>query len=79
MLNNAQAIAVSTDAAEVRARNAWLLKLGSTALNVLNVAVLVFPELAPVMLLVGAVQMLHEVGSGIEAWEEGDKKAAWAH
>ena len=79
MLDNAQAIAVSTDAAEVRARNAWLLKLGSTALNVLNVAVLVFPELAPVMLLVGAVQMLHEVGSGIEAWEEGDKKAAWAH
>ncbi|OPB28343.1 hypothetical protein BFW90_15280 [Pseudomonas fluorescens] len=79
MLNNAQAIAVSTDAAEVRARNAWLLKLGSTALNVLNVAVLVFPELAPVMLLVGAVQMLHEIGSGIEAWEEGDKKAAWAH
>ncbi|WPN50786.1 NEL-type E3 ubiquitin ligase domain-containing protein [Pseudomonas sp. P9_2] len=79
MLDNTRAIAVSTDAADTRARNAWLVKLGSTALNVLNVAVLVFPELAPVMLLVGAVQMLQEIGSGMEAWEEGDKKAAWAH
>ena len=79
MRSNARAMAVSTDAADVRARNAWLVKLGSTALNVLNAAVLVFPELVPVMLMIGAVQMLQEVGSGIEAWEEGDKKAAWAH
>ncbi|WP_256673999.1 NEL-type E3 ubiquitin ligase domain-containing protein [Pseudomonas fluorescens] len=79
MLSNARAMAVSTDAADVRARNAWLVRLGSTALNVLNVAVFVFPELAPVMLVVGALQMLQEVASGIEAWEEGDKKAAWAH
>lgn len=79
MRSNARAMAVSTDAADARGRNAWLVKLGSTALNVLNAAVLVFPELAPVMLVIGAAQMLQEVASGIEAWEAGDKQAVWAH
>ncbi|WP_248132574.1 NEL-type E3 ubiquitin ligase domain-containing protein [Pseudomonas sp. B329] len=79
ILRNAQAMAVSNDAADQRARNAWLVKMGSMALNVLNVAVFIFPELAPVMLAIGAAQMLWEVASGIAAWDEGDTKAAWAH
>ncbi|WNJ83351.1 NEL-type E3 ubiquitin ligase domain-containing protein [Pseudomonas canadensis] len=79
MLSNAQAMAVSTEAADERARNEWLASLGSIALNVLNVAAFVVPQLAPVMLLIGAAQMLQEVVSGIEAWEDGDTKAAWAH
>lgn len=79
MLSNARAMAVSTEAADRRAHNAWLVSLAGIALNVLNVAALFLPQLAPVMLLIGAVQMLQEVVSGVEAWQQGDINGVWAH
>ena len=79
ILSNARAMVVSTASADDNARNAWLMSLASTALTVLNVASFVVPQLAPLMLLIGAVQMLYEIATGAEAWEEGDMKEAWAH
>lgn len=79
LLSNAREMVVSTDAADERARNEWLASLGSTALAVLNAASLVFPELAPVMLLIGSVQILREVATGIDAWARGNTQEAWAH
>jgi len=79
ILSNARAMVVSTASADDNARNAWLMSLASVALTVLNVASFVVPQLAPLMLLIGAVQMLYEIATGAEAWEEGDMKEAWAH
>ncbi|UNM17801.1 hypothetical protein K0P33_19785 [Pseudomonas sp. ArH3a] len=79
ILSNAQAMATSTAKADDNAHNAWLMSLASIALTVLNVASFVVPQLAPVMLMIGAVQMLYEITTGVEAWEEGDMKEAWAH
>ncbi|PHN20368.1 hypothetical protein AO240_22615 [Pseudomonas sp. ICMP 460] len=79
MLSNAQAMVTSTAKADDKAHNAWLMSLAGGALTVLNVASFVVPQLAPLMLMVGAVQMLYEIGTGVEAWEEGDMKEAWAH
>ncbi|MEJ5278212.1 NEL-type E3 ubiquitin ligase domain-containing protein [Pseudomonas sp. MYb541] len=79
ILSNARAMVVSTASADDNARNAWLMSLASVALTVVNVASFVVPQLAPLMLLIGAVQMLYEIATGAEAWEEGDMKEAWAH
>jgi hypothetical protein len=79
LVSNAKAMVIPTAMADEKAHNAWLVSLAGAALTVLNVASFVVPQLAPVMLAIGAVQMLYEIATGAEAWEEGDMKAVWAH
>jgi hypothetical protein len=53
----------------------YWLDLGMT---VLNVAAMVVPCLNPIMLTIGAAQIMGSVFEGISAWEEGDNEAAVA-
>lgn len=79
IMNNASSCAVSTQDVTDRAYKAWLWSWGGTALDILNLASAVVPFLGEVMLVVAAVQMVYEIGEGIEAWSEDDAQAAWAH
>ncbi|NJJ57621.1 NEL-type E3 ubiquitin ligase domain-containing protein [Pseudomonas sp. B14(2022)] len=79
IMNNASTAVVSTQSKNDQAYNAWLWSWGSTALDILNLASFVVPFLGEAMLVVAAVQMVYEIGEGIEAWSEGDTRTAWAH
>lgn len=75
---DARWVAVPTEDvdARVRLRNIeYWLDLGMT---VLNVAAMVVPCLNPIMLTIGAAQIMDSVFEGISAWEEGDNDEAVA-
>ncbi|ENB9662637.1 MULTISPECIES: dermonecrotic toxin domain-containing protein [Pseudomonas] len=75
---DARQVAVPTEDVDARVRlqniEYWL-DLGMT---VLNVAAMVVPCLNPIMLTIGAAQIMGSVFEGISAWEEGDNEAAVA-
>ncbi|MCU1785042.1 hypothetical protein NTD80_20045 [Pseudomonas sp. 13B_2.1_Bac1] len=79
IMDNASAAAVSTQSMDDQADKARLWSWGGTALDILNVASFVVPFLGEAMLVVAAVQMVYEIGEGVEAWSEGDTRTAWAH
>lgn len=75
---DARWVAVPTEDvdARVRLRNIeYWLDLGMT---VLNVAAMVVPCMNPIMLAIGAAQIMDNVFEGISAWEEGDNEEAVA-
>nr|WP_314617532.1 DUF6543 domain-containing protein [uncultured Pseudomonas sp.] len=62
--------------AQVRLRNlAYWFDIG---LNVVNVAAMFVPCLNPIMLTLGASQILQSVFEGVSAWEDGDSAQALA-
>jgi len=75
---DARRVAVPTEDVDARVRlqniEYWL-DLGMT---VLNVAAMVVPCLNPIMLTLGAAQIMGSVFEGISAWEEGDNDEAAA-
>jgi len=75
---DARQVAVPTEDVDARVRlqniEYWL-DLGMT---VLNVAAMVVPCLNPIMLTLGAAQIMGSVFEGISAWEEGDNAEAAA-
>lgn len=79
IMRNASTSVVSTQDVDDRVYNAWLWSFGSKALEILNLASFVVPFLGEVMLAVAAVQMVYEIGEGIEAWSHEDAQAVWAH
>ncbi len=77
--DDARQVAVPTadaDAAACRERLQHWLDLG---LDVVNVAALFIPALNPLMLALGAFDILGKVFKGFEAWEEGDMAQALVH
>ncbi|WP_433738457.1 NEL-type E3 ubiquitin ligase domain-containing protein [Pseudomonas putida] len=79
LLTDARAIAVPTGDEDRRAREERLASYLDAVISVFNLAAFVVPGLGPIMLVVGAVQMLDEAFEGIEAYEEGDVPEMWAH
>lgn len=79
IMSNASTAVVSTRDVTDRAYNAWLWSFGSAALDILNLASFVVPFLGEVMLVVAAVQVVYEIGEGIDAWSRDDVQAVWAH
>lgn len=77
--DNAKALVVSTADQDTRAQREWLQAVGSAALDVLNLASFVVPGLGPLMMMVGAIQMMSELEETVSAIREGDTKEAWAH
>lgn len=77
--NNAKALVVSTADQDTRAQREWLQAVGSAALDVFNLASFVVPGLGPLMMMVGAIQMMYELEETVSAIGAGDTKAAWAH
>ncbi|WP_419736258.1 dermonecrotic toxin domain-containing protein [Pseudomonas sp. COR18] len=78
LLGDARTLAVPTDDEDREARIARFLGFVDAAMDLLNLLVFV-PGLGQVMLLAMGTRLLHEVYSGIEAWEAGDTRQAWAH
>jgi Leucine-rich repeat (LRR) protein len=79
MKANARLLAVPTEEVDNEAFWARLMHYANLGLNFLNVAAFFVPGLGEVMMAVAAVQLSVEVFQGIEAWEDGDTNAAWAH
>jgi len=79
IMSNASTAVMSTQDVTDRAYNAWLWSFGSAALDILNLASFVVPFLGEVMLVVAAVQVMYEIGEGIDAWSRDDAQAVWAH
>ncbi|NWA03033.1 dermonecrotic toxin domain-containing protein [Pseudomonas gingeri] len=78
MLGDARSLAVPTNDEDREARIARFMAMFDAGMDVLNLLVFV-PGLGQVMLLAMATRMLHEVYSGVEAWEAGETREAWAH
>ena len=79
IMSNASTSVVATQDVDDRVFNAWLWSFGSAALDILNLAAFVVPFLGEVMLVVAAVQVVYEIGEGIDAWSHDDAQAVWAH
>ena len=79
ILADARAVAVPTGDEDRKARMERLESFLDAVNSVFNLAAFVVPGLGPIMLAVGAAQMGSEVFEGIEAYEQGDVKAMWAH
>ncbi len=79
ILADARAVAVPTEDEDRKARMERLASYLDAVMSVFNLGAFVLPGLGPIMLAVGAAQMCNEVFEGIEAYEEGDVKAMWAH
>lgn len=75
---DARAIAVPTADVDAKARLALLEHWLDIGLTALNVAAMFVPGLNPLMLAIGAAQLMGSVFHGIEAWEEGDSAEALA-
>ncbi|NVZ51947.1 hypothetical protein HX792_16495 [Pseudomonas sp. B6002] len=76
---DAAAVAVPTGVEDQVARMARLDSYLEAVVNVLNLAAFVVPGLGPIMLTVGAAQMMSDVFEGVHAYEEGDLEGMWAH
>ncbi|KPA92012.1 C-terminal E3 ligase, LRR-interacting [Pseudomonas asplenii] len=77
LLGDARALAVPTDDEDRQARIARFLGFADAAMDLLNLLVFI-PGVGQVMLLAMGTRLLHEVYAGIEAWEAGETRQAWA-
>ncbi|MDR6710832.1 Leucine-rich repeat (LRR) protein [Pseudomonas hunanensis] len=75
---DARTIAVPTADVDARVRLERLEHWLEVGLTLLNVAAMCVPVLNPLMLTIGAAQIMGSVFHGIEAWEEGDNAEALA-
>ncbi len=76
--SDARAIAVPTADVDAEQRLANLTHWLDAGLTVLNVAAMFIPALNPLMMALGAAQIMGSVFHGIEAWEQGDNAQALA-
>ncbi|WP_434558814.1 NEL-type E3 ubiquitin ligase domain-containing protein [Pseudomonas sp. Z4-20] len=76
---DARAVAIPTGEEDRNARLARLASYLSAVVDVFNLAAFVVPGLGPLMLAIGAVQMLNEAFESIEAFERGETREMWAH
>ncbi|WP_338483806.1 NEL-type E3 ubiquitin ligase domain-containing protein [Pseudomonas trivialis] len=76
---DARAVAVPTGDEDIKAREERLASYFDAVVSFLNVAAFWVPGLGPVMLAVGAAQMMSEVVEGIEALAQGEIREGWAH
>ena len=76
---DARVLAVPTGDEDRQARLERLAGFLNAAQNVFMLAAFVVPVLGPLLLAVGAAQMLDEAFEGIEAFEDGDLREMWAH
>lgn len=76
--SDAASIAVPTADAEAKSRLKRLEHWLSVGLDVLNVAAMFVPLLNPIMMTIGAAQIMGSVFHGIEAWEDDDTAEALA-
>ncbi|MFJ2679589.1 dermonecrotic toxin domain-containing protein [Pseudomonas sivasensis] len=77
LLSDARAVAVPTGDEDAQARARRMAGFLDAVLNVFNLAAFVVPGLGPIMLAVGAGQMMTDVFHGIEAYEQGEIKEMW--
>ncbi|RWU19123.1 hypothetical protein DM813_22665 [Pseudomonas alkylphenolica] len=75
---DARTIAVPTVDVDAKVRLRNLEHWFDLGMTVLNVAAMVVPCLNPIMLTIGAAQIMGNVFEGISAWEEGDNAGALA-
>jgi len=75
---DARTLAVPTADVDAKARQERLEHWLETGLTVLNLAAMCIPVLNPIMLTIGAAQIMGSVFHGIEAWEDGDNAGALA-
>ena len=76
--SDAASIAVPTADADAKSRLERLEHWLSVGLDVLNVAAMFVPLLNPIMMTIGAAQIMGSVFHGIEAWEDDDTAQALA-
>lgn len=76
--SDAASIAVPTADADAKSRLERLEHWLSVGLDVLNVAAMFVPLLNPIMMTIGAAQIMGSVFHGIEAWEDADTTEALA-
>ena len=79
ILSDAQTAAVPTDIEDQHTRLARLEGFFEASIDTFNYAALLIPGIGEIMMLVGCAQMLNEVFSGIEAWEQDEIDQAWRH
>ncbi|WP_246218987.1 dermonecrotic toxin domain-containing protein [Pseudomonas izuensis] len=79
LYTDARMVAVPTGDEDRKAREERLASYLDAVINVFNLAAFVVPGLGPIMLAVGAAQMLDDAFEGIEAYEQGDTREMWAH
>ncbi|WP_079228490.1 leucine-rich repeat domain-containing protein [Pseudomonas putida] len=75
---DARVLVVPTADVDATARLERLEHWLDIGLTVLNVAAMFIPGLNPIMMTIGAAQIMGSVFHGIEAWEEGDNAEALA-
>jgi hypothetical protein len=75
---DAATLAVPTATVDAEARLQRLEHLLSAGLDVLNVAAMFIPLLNPLMMVIGAAQIMSSVFQGIEAWEDDQRAEALA-
>ena len=76
--SDARSIAVPTADVDAKVRLRNLEHWFDLGMTVLNVAAMFVPCLNPIMLTIGAAQIMGSVFEGISAWEEGDNAQALA-
>ena len=77
--SDARSIAVPTADIDANVREKQLLHWLDMGMTILNVAAFFIPVLNPLMLTLGAAQIMGSVFQGISAWEDGDNAEAIAH
>ncbi|MFC6301129.1 hypothetical protein GNF76_24325 [Pseudomonas sp. CCM 7893] len=77
--SNGKVLVVSTADKDKQASQARLWAVGSALLDVLNLVSFVVPGLGPLMMGIGAIQMLHELDESARSAARGDIREAWAH
>ncbi|MFJ4346297.1 dermonecrotic toxin domain-containing protein [Pseudomonas sp. NPDC089401] len=75
---DARSIAVPTAEVDARVRQRNLEHWLDMGFTLLNVAAMLVPCLNPIMLTLGAAQIMESVFEGVSAWEEGDNAQALA-
>lgn len=76
--SDARSIAVPTADIDANVREKQLLHWLDVGMTILNVAAFFIPVLNPLMLTLGAAQIMGSVFQGISAWEDGDNAEAIA-
>lgn len=76
--SDAACIAVPTADVDAQARLERLEHWLSVGLDILNMAAMFIPVLNPIMMTIGAAQIMGSVFHGIEAWEDGNTAEALA-
>jgi hypothetical protein len=79
MLKDAQTLVVPTSAADRKAREARILEWVGREMLLLNVAAFFVPAVGAVMAVVGGLQLLKEIFTGIDDWQHGQTEEAVGH